>query len=139
MVDKEKPKNLRLTSAEEFKKSAEEVIKEGKLIELPSGAVFRISRPSLANLIKTGKIPASLINTAVSQAQGSIRSTDLKQLQESIEVVDLIIMEAVKEPKIVKENPQEGEIPIDYLTDEDRGFIFQYVQSGATDLKSFRS
>lgn len=138
MVDKEKPENLTPTPASEIKRRAREVISEGKLIELPSGIVIRVGRPSLATMLKTGKIPASLVSAAVKQMQGSTPMTQ-KELQESIEVVELILLEAVKEPKLVRENPAENEICIDDLTDEDRGYIFQYVQSGALDLKPFRS
>jgi hypothetical protein len=138
MVDKEKPENLKPTPASEIRRRAREVISEGKLIELPSGIVVRVGRPSLANMLKSGKIPANLVSAAVKQMQGSTLMTQ-KDLQESIEVVELILLEAVKEPKLVRENPAEDEICLDDFTDEDRGFIFQYVQSGALDLKPFRS
>jgi len=137
MADMETPKSLQITPASEIKRKADES-KNGKLIELPSGIVMRVARPSLALLLKSGKIPGSLVSAALKQAQGSTPMTQ-KEIQESIEVVDLILMEAVKEPQVVKENPTENQVCIDDFSDEDRGFIFNYVQQGALDLKPFRN
>jgi len=138
MVDKEKPENQKPTSASEIKRIAKEVITEGKLIELPSGIFVKVARPSLAGMIKAGKIPATLVQAAVGQIQGSIPVTP-KAINESIEVLECIILASVKEPKVVKENPTENEVALSDFTDEDRGYIFQYVQTGALDLKPFRS
>lgn len=137
MADKEEPKSLKLTPAAEIRRKAKETIVEGKLVELPSGIVLRLARPSLAVMLKTGKIPGSLVSAAIKQMQGSTPMTP-EQVKESIEVVELILMESVKEPTLVKENPTEGQICLDDLSDEDRGFIFQYVQTGALDLRPFR-
>ena len=133
----EEPKNLNVTPIADIKKNAREVIEIGKLVELPSGMVFRLARPSLAIMLKEGRIPGNLASAAVKQMQGQ-SSLSQAELKESIEVVELIVMEAVKEPRVVAENPDENSISIKDLTDDDKGFIFQFVQSGATDLTKFR-
>ena len=140
-MSKELPENqkqLTVSTAKQVQKIADETIIEGKLVELPSGLVFRIARPSLAVMLKNGKIPANLVQVAVRQMQGQ-GIMNATQVKESIEVVELIVCEAVKEPRIVRENPGEDEVSIESLCDEDKGFIFNYVQRGAMDLKPFRS
>ena len=131
------PKNLILTPISEIKKKSQE-IKEGILTELPSGIVVRLARPSLTKMLKDGIIPGNLIQASLKQSQGIVAMTD-KEIKESIEVVELLVMEAIKEPKIVRENADENSLNLYELSDEDRGFVFQYIQSGATDLTLFRS
>lgn len=136
-MSQEDPKNLTLTPVSEIKKKSRELVTEGVLTELPSGIVVRLGRPSLTKMLKDGVIPGNLVQASLKQMQGSVPMTE-KEIKESIEVVELLVMSAVKEPKIVQGDPADNELSIYELTDEDRGFIFQYVQSGGTDLTPFR-
>lgn len=134
----EKPENLQVTPVADIIKKANSVIREGVLVELPSGIVMRVARPKLATLLRSGKIPQSLTSAALRQAEGR-RLLTQDEVKESLEVLEIVLMEAVKEPKIVKgTTPKEGEITFDHLTDDDQGFLFQFVQSGNTDLRPFR-
>jgi len=137
-----KTEKLKLTPVSEIKKRANVIMREGELVELPSGIVVRLARPSLAAMIKSGKIPDHLVSAAVKQLQGG-QTLSAKEVRESIDVMEEVMMLGFVEPKLVRENPQEGEITFDDLSDDDRGFAYSYIQFGRTNsqggLKSFRS
>jgi hypothetical protein len=136
----ETPENLQITSVEEIKKQANKVIKEGIVIELPSGIKVKLRRPSLANLLKSGKIPSNLTQAALRQAEGRPILSQ-KDVEDSLAVVEVVLQEAFVEPKLKRTGEETGpnEINITDLVDEDRGFVFQYVQNGSADLKPFRN
>ena len=129
------------TKASAWRDKAREVKVDGVLLELPSGNFAKIRRPSLADMLKQKQIPASLTQVALRQA-GAIKGSSTvseKELDDSIRLVDVILKKAFVVPEIVDTEPGEEQITLDDLTDEDRAFVFNYVQSGATSLKSFRS
>jgi len=95
----ETPENLQITSVEEIKKQANKVIKEGIVIELPSGIKVKLRRPSLANLLKSGKIPSNLTQAALRQAEGRPILSQ-KDVEDSLAVVEVVLQEAFVEPKL---------------------------------------
>lgn len=133
----EQPENLQTSSAADIKAQAKKD-QEGIILELPSGLKIRIRRPSLPKMLKEGVVPSDLVSAAIRQVQGE-KSMNLQQIQDSIRVMEVILRQAILEPRVVESNPQDNEITIDDLSDDDRGFAFSYVQSGATDLRPFRS
>lgn len=130
--------NTKPTSASQFKAKARKTKVEGVLMELPSGNFATIRRPSIAELLKNGTIPNTLIGSALRQMSGK-GATNQKEIKESIELVDFLLSLSFVEPQLVLENPNESQISLDDLTDEDRGFVFMYVQQGVADLEKFRS
>lgn len=126
---------LKLDSIDEFRKRREELV-TGKLVKLPdSGLVVRCARPDLENMILEDKLPKDLIATAIKRRAGDLNEADIKRV---IEMRDYVVKEALKEPKIVDSNPQDGEITIDCLSRTDKDFIFNYVEKGESVLKIFR-
>lgn len=122
--------------------SIEQLIKysEGQIVELPPFAegqrfVARIKRPSMMGLIKSGKIPNSLLKTANSLfLKGGVSSEgDDKVLDNLFDVLDVLCEATFVEPKY--SDLKEAGIS---LTDDQYMFIFNYTQEGVKSLEKFR-
>jgi len=131
-----------ISSASDFKKKADERNKP-RLLELPSGLVIKVKKPQLARLLKEKAIPAELLNAVYSQA-GIGEDKEIKpDFSKSIEFIDKMIIISVVEPTI-KDEPDynKGEISIEDLSEEDKNFIFSFINgvggSGQSDLATFR-
>lgn len=129
--------NLQITSVEQIKKHAQQVIVEGVPVMLPSGITVKLRRPSLQKMLQSGKIPSNLIGAAIKINEGKA-PVDTKSADGFIEVVNLILSESFVEPKFSM-NPGEEEVGPDDFTDDDKGFAFRYVYIGGKDLVPFRS
>jgi len=130
--------NMNITTIEELKKYA-----EGDIVELPPFSqgrpfVAKLSRPSMMELVKCGKIPNSLLKSAnelfsngISGAFDEDKETALTDL---FEVIDVICEASFVEPtyKQIKDSGVK-------LTDEQLMFVFNYSQAGVKALESFRS
>lgn len=128
----------RVTTLDELTKYA-----KGTLVELPpfgDGQPFvaRIKRPSMLALVKSGKIPNSLMNTAnelFAGSSGSVIDTDDEAAMRNLfEVLDVICEACFVEPKYEEIKTTGIE-----LTDDQYMFIFNYTQQGVKALDSFRS
>lgn len=124
--------NLNVTSLEELK-----IMAQGEVIELPpfiSGQRFvvRVKKPSLLNLIRKGVIPNKLLSAAEELFYGKKASTgvDLKQLTD---VMFIMAENAIVEPSVQDLNSIGLE-----LTDNQLVTLFNYTQSGVSELESFR-
>ena len=118
--------------------------KNGSIVELPSFAdgqpfVVRMIRPSMLALVKSGKIPNSLLNQATSlfangasalNAQGKA-ATNMNEL---FEVIDVIVEASLLEPTIQEIHSVGME-----LTDDQLMAIFSYTQRGVKGLEQFRT
>lgn len=118
--------------------------KNGSIVELPPFAdnqpfVVRMIRPSMLALVKSGKIPNSLLNQATSlfangasalNAQGK-GATNMNEL---FEVIDVIVEAALLEPTIDDIHSVDME-----LTDDQLMAIFSYTQRGVKGLEQFRT
>ena len=129
----------RPTTLEELKKYT-----QGELVELPEFAagqpfVARLRRPSLLNLVKTGKIPNTLLNTAnklfygKGSADDEESEVDNDSLRKVFELFDIICEASFVEPtyKQIKESGIS-------LSDDQFMFIFNYSQQGVKALEPFR-
>lgn len=116
---------------------------KGNVVELPPFAddqpfYARLKRPSMINMMRTGKIPNELLNGANNlfikdtAIQESI--ADAQQMNVYYEVIDQIVAEALVEPTIQQIHNAGLE-----LTDEQLIYIFQYTQRGVKALNSFRT
>lgn len=118
--------------------------KNGVVVELPPFAdgqpfIARMSRPSMLALVKSGKIPNSLLNQATSLfANGTNalnnngkNSTNVSEL---FDVIDVIVEAALLEPTL-KEIRSVGM----ELTDDQLMAIFSYTQRGIKALEQFRT
>lgn len=116
--------------------------KDGQVVELPAfgeGQPFfaRLRRPSVMGLLKSGKIPNSLMKQATTLfAKGnmSLSGTNANTLTDMLDIIDIIAEEAMIEPKYseLKENGIS-------LSDDQLLAIFSYTQQGVDYLKQFRT
>ena len=130
-------KELKVTPISELIK-----YKDGQIVELPPFAegqpfVARLRRPSLMGLVKSGKIPNSLMKQATTLfAKGgqSLSGMNANTLTEMLEIMDVIVDEAMLEPKYseLKDNGIS-------LSDDQITAIFTYTQQGVDYLKQFRT
>lgn len=112
---------------------------QGTIVELPSfdgenPFVAKLRRPSLLCMVKSGKIPNSLINQATQLFQKGAGS-----LGKDNTVSDMYdIMESICDAALV--NPTYSEIKNAglSLTDEQMMAIFSYTQQGVKALEQFR-
>lgn len=113
---------------------------KGTLVELPpfvEGIPFvaKIRRPSMLALVKSGKIPNTLLNTANDLFTKSTVDTDNEQvLGDLFKILDTLCEACFVEPTYqqLKENGVE-------LTDDQLMFVFNYTQRGVNALDGFRS
>ena len=132
--------DLKVTSIEELKR-----LSCGELVELPGFTddtkfVARLKRPSMLSMVKTGKIPNSLLLKSNELFAGGVvqvarnNMNDDSMMDELFDILDLICKESFVEPTY--EQLQENGIE---LTDEQQMAIFTYTQNGVKSLESFRS
>lgn len=130
-------KMLNVTNIVELKKYS-----EGSTVELPSfgeGQPFiaKLRRPSLLSLVKQGKIPNSLLESANNLFEGGVAGAmsvaDENTMSNIFSVLDAICEASFVEPtyKEITDNGIE-------LTDEQLMFVFGYAQNGVRQLESFR-
>lgn len=133
-------KELKITSIEDLKNIA-----KGEVVELPPFVgeipfVARLKRPSMLSLVKSGKIPNSLLTQANKLFVGGVEGVASKgmeneeMLDELFDILDVICEAAFVEPsfKDLRDNGIE-------LTDEQYMAVFTYTQQGVKSLESFRS
>lgn len=138
----------------EIKITSFEILEEyakGAIVELPSFSdnqpfVCRLKRPSLPEIVTNGTIPNELLQTAYELFEGVAseeeaiekdknKSTEQK-MRESVAVANVlkvVAKSAMAEPTY----KQLEDIGVE-LTQEQLYAIYLYVNSGVTDLKSFR-
>lgn len=111
----------------------------GTVVELPPFAegqpfVARIRRPSMMALVKSGKIPNSLLSTANSLfLRGGVDVQDDASMSQLFDLFDILCDACFIEPTYqqIKEAGVE-------LTDDQYTFIFQFSQQGVKALEPFR-
>lgn len=130
-------REFQITSIEELKKIA-----MGELLELPpfvEGTEFivRVKKPSLMALAKSGRIPNALLASAqelFNNAQkGKANNADPQQLGK---MYDLCV--AMAKAALVEPTYDELEKAGIELTDSQLLTIFNYTQTGAKQIDSFR-
>lgn len=130
-------KQNKITNITELKQYA-----KGSVVELPPFAedqpfIARVKRPSLLGMVKSGKIPNSLIsktNELFSNAQEAFNPDDDKMMSDMYDVMELIVRETLVEPTYeqIKEAGLE-------LTDDQMMYLFNYGQQGVKALETFRT
>lgn len=118
------------------KKLAED---EGSIIELPSGLVVKVKRPSVPHMIKAGKLPASL---AAAQFRLQTQATqpsdkDIERIyQFQLKIVELALLE----PRVeATPDYDKNEISIDDIEAIDLDAIYAWVNGGNEALERFRT
>lgn len=111
----------------------------GEIVELPGFVeghpfIAKLKRPSMLKMVKTGKIPSTLINQATQLFQKGASS-----LGKENTVSDMYdIMESICEAALVKPSYSEIKSSGLSLTDEQMMAIFSYTQQGVKALEQFR-
>ena len=134
-MSKEIPESLELTSASEIRKFKEQR-ETGQVIELPSGIVVRVRKPDISKLITDGEIPNELLSIALGKE--SLDEMTPEGIQKGLQMMNLLVCHSLVSPKIVEESPQDNEILISDLSEEDKGFIVGDAQAEVGKLKPFR-
>ena len=112
----------------------------GAIIELPPFSegqpfVAQLKRPSMLALVKSGKIPNSLLQSANTLfISGTVNAKNENAMKDLFGVLDAVCEACFVNPtyKQLKDAGVE-------LTDEQLMFVFQYTQKGVEALKGFRS
>ena len=124
----------KITSIADIKKYS-----QGSIVQLPSfdgehPFIARVKRPSLLVMVKTGKIPNSLINQATQLFQKGAGS-----LGKDNTISDMYdIMETICDAALVSPSYSEIKDAGLNLTDEQMMAIFSYTQQGVKALEQFR-
>ena len=136
MYESNNSNNIQVTSIADIVKMA-----KGEIVELPGfksdqKVYFRLVRPSMLMLAKTGQIPNSLLSRAAdlfSKGSRSFNNDDGDVLAESYDVLNSIARAAMVEPTM-DQLTSNGVL----LTDEQLMAIFNYTQNGVNSLSQFR-
>lgn len=126
-----------VTSLEQMKQQS-----MGSLVSLPpfnegEELVVRLKRPSMLSLMKSGKIPNTLVvsaNTLFKSGPSAFDTKNEHMMEELFTLLDVICEETFVEPTY-KEIKSAGIT----LTDDQLMFVFGYTQNGVKQLESFRS
>jgi hypothetical protein len=140
----------KVTSAAAWKKSA-----QVPPLTLPSGNVMRVRKIGLQALMKTGKMPNSLMAYAERAVKKGKREEvteqdmlailqDEEQIKEIATFMDEVTMLCAEEPQVhpVPEagvERQDDLLYVDEIDEEDKSFLFQAVMGGTTDVETFRA
>lgn len=135
------PTSSDITSASQLSEYA-----KGQIIRLPEFAsgqpfVVKLRRPSMMVLVKNGKIPNTLLETASSLFEGKSKQSKSKGDSEESQNAMKDIYDVLKifaEAALISPTMAEIEEAGVELTDEQLIAIFNYSQSGINGLKSFR-
>lgn len=128
---------VRVTSIDELKKVA-----MGELVELPPFAegtsfVVRLRKPSMLALAKSGRIPNSLMSSAQELFDGAKKgSKEINKQENFAKMYD--ICKTMAEAAMVEPTYKELIDAGIELTDAQLLTIFNYTQTGAKNLDSFR-
>lgn len=130
--------DLRLTPIVELQKYT-----EGELVQLPDFAegqpfVAKLKRPSMLMMMKSGKIPNSLMNSAQTLFDGGNSQVAEDDGNDGFYKEVLEIIEILAEASFVAPTWQELKEAGIQLTDDQYIFLFNYVQRGVKALENFR-
>lgn len=130
-------KQLQVTSIDQIRNYV-----AGSVVELPGFGpdqpfVARLRRPSLLVMVKSRKIPNSLIEQATAlfaKGADSMVGQGKNTLGEMCDIIDRVIEAALIEPSI-----KDIEAAGMELSDDQKMAIFSYTQSGVKALEQFRT
>lgn len=110
-------------------------VDEAELHTLPSGGVALLRRPSVMEQLRRGEIPNPLLQAALEVAQGE----PLQDYQQAAEFLAFSVASAFQEPPVsLDDEPENGELPLSAISDEDRRYVLVWIQQGVAGLATFR-
>lgn len=116
------------TRASDWKREQPETVR------LPSGNEPTLQRPQLSGMIRRGEIPNPLLQAAGAMDAGQLPD----DMAQAVELTDLLISLAFVEPRIALEDPGPDELPIDWLSDADKGFVAAWIKRDVEAMARFR-
>lgn len=123
--------DLKVSSLEDIKKK-QQTAEEGQVFELPSGLILKVKRPSISKLIRDKAIPGNLMAAAVRLVSGN-NANNNQELTEGIQLMENIVHQCILEPQGISLED------VSNFSDDDKAFLYLYIQKGVTDLQSFRN
>jgi len=146
MATKKQPQDRKPSSAADFKKRVRTTL------ELPSGLVVKVKNPGgMQAYLSQGKIPNTLLplvqqgikQGGVDQAEVGKAIEDPAAIADMLDLVNTMVIDTCVEPRVYPAPEDEDDrdddlVYIDEMSDSDRMFIFNWVNSGVTDLARFR-
>lgn len=111
----------------------------GQIVELPAFAegqpfVARLKRPSFLAMVKSGKLPNRLLQSANTLfASGTINQANPEAMNDMFDILDTICEACFVDPTYQQIKDANIE-----LTDDQFMFVFAYSQRGVKALESFR-
>lgn len=135
-VEQRQAEPLKVTSMSDL-----ETYVHGVIVQFPPFAegqpfVARVKRPSMLALVKSGKIPNTLLNEATSlfaKGANSMVGQNATTIDELFEVIEVIVDAALLEPTLSDVRKAGME-----LSDDQLMAIFTYTQQGVKALEQFR-
>lgn len=119
-----------------------EAYSQGQVVELPPFAegmpfVARLRRPSMLAMMKSGKIPNTLLSAANALFAGTTPTTaknDENAYKEVFDVIEILVESSLLSPTL-----EDLKLAGVELTDDQLMFIFNYAQRGVKALETFRT
>lgn len=109
-------------------------LEESELQTLPSGNVALLKRPQLSGMIRRGEIPNPLLHAAGAMEAGQLP----EDMAQAVELTDLLVSLAFVKPKVALEDAGDGELPIDAISDADKGFVAAWIKRDVAAMSTFR-
>lgn len=136
----EKDAPLQEQSVADIKKQLQ-ARREGELVKLPSGLVFKLKKPSISRLLEDDVFPQELVSIAIKMDSNTNEPKSREEYLKSLEVIDTIVLRAAVSPRVVKSEDEvdDKSVWLKDLDDQDKVAIYLYVQTGVKPLKSFRT
>ena len=139
--EKTNPKPLVATSVRDIKAKLQ-ASKDGQPVELPSGLVFLLKKPSISRLLLQDVFPSELIAAAIKMdSQQEMKPANREEYLQYLKVIDTVVKFSCVQPRVVEteEELDDDSILLSDVEDFDRVSIFMYAQMGVTPMGSFRS
>lgn len=119
-----------------------EKVREGVVLQLPSGFVARVRGIQPDTLVRLGRIPDALTPVIASIMDGSAENTgdlsSMDDLRNYAELVNAICISAMVDPRVVDDPQADDEIDIDTLEWADKVFLASIVGATTKQLELFR-
>lgn len=120
-------------------------IKQTEIIELPpfnDGTPFpvEVKRPSMMNLVTTGKIPNTLLSSAMKIFKGGVGEAAQEAMEDSKALKELAgLMQVIAEASLVMPSAKDLKDANIELTEAQLVDLMNYMQGGVRALSTFRN
>ncbi len=140
MTKEKKPQALQATSISDIKAKIQ-ANHEGIPVELPSGLVFRLKKPSIARLMQENVFPNELVSAAIKMDSQNFQAATREEYLQYLQVIDTVVKYSCVVPRIAESEEQldDNSILAGDIDDMDRVAIFMYAQTGVAPQRKFRT